>query len=76
MALEIKFSVSTKELAVYLAGLHSEGQAEFFNELAEAVRTTYRDGYHGFAVQMEGVRNAANLTNAGRLIQRMIGGDY
>ncbi len=68
--------LSPDDVARLFANLDGDEQRQFFNALHKRVSEEYQHGVFGFMMQMESVRNDVDLTTGGRLVQKIIGGDY
>ena len=64
------------DVARLFANLDGDEQRQFFNALHKRVCDDYQFGIFGFMMQMEGTRKDVDLTTGGRLVQKIIGGDY
>jgi len=72
----IKAVVPVEALAKAFCLMGQEQQAQFFAHCHSVIMSEYKDGMYGFKMQMEHCRcdNALNVN--GRVVQKIIGGDY
>ena len=78
MLTSVEVTLSPEQLAEQYAQMDNNQMVAFWNHLYTHVQATYTQAWFGFAIQTEMVRDEMNpmLTTGGRIMQKIVGGDY